>query len=232
MEPEKFEEHIKDQFRKREIKPSEGSWAKLESRLNESEKPAGSKFPWIAGVAAVAVVFFILGTLYNSPVKTTPEVVETNAPEVIKKDIPVVPASEILEIKEETPAVVENIKSEAVPLKEAQKPQKPVRLPAEKTAPKAEIRIAENSVELPEEKTAEEIFQANREYSIESEVDALLLAANAEIENDPDYDVQTVSANALLNEVEHELEMNFRQKVFEVLKDGFSKAKTAVANRN
>ena len=65
------------------------------------------------------------------------------------------------------------------------------------------------------------------------EVDALLYAAMAELEQErAAYAVQPVNADELLQEVEYELDQNFRQKVFEVLKEGFSKAKTAVANRN
>ena len=67
----------------------------------------------------------------------------------------------------------------------------------------------------------------------DAEIEALLLLAEAELEEEPgQYASQTINPDDLLNEVEYELEQSFRDKVFEVIKDGFSKAKTAVANRD
>jgi hypothetical protein len=41
-----------------------------------------------------------------------------------------------------------------------------------------------------------------------------------------------IDANSLLLDVELELEQSIREKVFDVLKEGYFKAKTAVVNRN
>jgi hypothetical protein len=69
------------------------------------------------------------------------------------------------------------------------------------------------------------------------EVDALLAQAASEISRERDrsqfYNSNNeISANALLAEVEDEIYQSFKAKVFEVLKEGYLKAKTAVANRN
>jgi hypothetical protein len=41
-----------------------------------------------------------------------------------------------------------------------------------------------------------------------------------------------VEAIALLNQAEDELDQSFRDHIFEALKDGFFKVRTAVASRN
>ena len=65
------------------------------------------------------------------------------------------------------------------------------------------------------------------------DIDQLLLNAQKEISkrrilNSP----KKVDAAALLSDVETELERSFRDKVFDALGDGFSKIRTAVAERN
>lgn len=75
----------------------------------------------------------------------------------------------------------------------------------------------------------------NKEIS-EDEVDALLAQAASEISRGRKSQFYSsnyeISANALLAEVEDEIYQSFKAKVFEVLKEGYLKAKTAVANRN
>ena len=84
----------------------------------------------------------------------------------------------------------------------------------------------------------EEIIAAaakNDEIS-EDEVDILLAEAASEISRERNLNIYAsgneINANALLAEVEDEIYQSFRAKVFEVLKEGYLKAKTAVANRN
>lgn len=232
MEPVKFEEHIKEQLQKREIKPSEGSWEKLQGRLNHREEPSRSKIWWVTLVAAVAVVFFMLGTLFNSPVENIPEVVDSQKPTILKENTSEETQKELTKSLTETSALVKNNEKDELPKKMKSNIQESFIKPSEKIASVTELQDVK--IEVPVVSADEEasFMDASSQYSIDSEVEALLLVASSEIENDPAYEVQTVSAGELLNEVEHELELNFRQKVFEVLKDGYSKAKTAVANRN
>ena len=66
------------------------------------------------------------------------------------------------------------------------------------------------------------------------EIDKLFQKAQREIQNRRILEGQTykVDATALLEDVEWELERTFRDKVFDALGDGFSKVRTAVAERN
>ncbi|MCB0445367.1 MAG: hypothetical protein KDC68_06915, partial [Gelidibacter sp.] len=65
-------------------------------------------------------------------------------------------------------------------------------------------------------------------------IDALLNQAQKEITLQKLYneDVKTVDANALLQDVETDLQQSFRDKVFEALQTSYDKVKTAVAQRN
>ena len=78
-----------------------------------------------------------------------------------------------------------------------------------------------------------EIQQTNKDITVE-EVDALLANAQREIKNQRILfeATQKVDAAALLLDVELELERSFRDKVFDVLGDGFQKIRTAVTERN
>ncbi|MFK7811850.1 MAG: hypothetical protein AB8B59_05100, partial [Maribacter sp.] len=67
----------------------------------------------------------------------------------------------------------------------------------------------------------------------EAEVDDLLRNAQEEIFRDELFNRNgSVDALALLNEVETELDKSFRDQIFESLKTGFLKVRTAVADRN
>lgn len=67
-----------------------------------------------------------------------------------------------------------------------------------------------------------------------SEVDSLLYEAASQISMKRNIERSNgkIDATALLWDVEMEMEHSFREKIFEVLKDGYLKAKWAVANRN
>ncbi|MCC4228259.1 hypothetical protein [Zunongwangia profunda] len=74
-------------------------------------------------------------------------------------------------------------------------------------------------------------LETNAEDSItDAEVNALLLAAASDLQENyqKEYSNQ-YSAEALLAEAEKEIEQSFRNKIFDLLKEGYSKAKNAVA---
>ncbi|WP_109851611.1 hypothetical protein [Aquimarina sp. AU58] len=66
----------------------------------------------------------------------------------------------------------------------------------------------------------------------DDEINALLLEAQREISTAKILKSSTVSASNLLQDVEAELDETFKQRVFEALKTGFQKVKTAVVERN
>lgn len=74
-------------------------------------------------------------------------------------------------------------------------------------------------------------LETNAEDSItDAEVNALLLAAASDLDQDYQKEfTNPYSAEALLAEAEQEIEKSFRDKIFQLLKEGYSKAKNAVA---
>ncbi len=74
-------------------------------------------------------------------------------------------------------------------------------------------------------------LQKNDVEVTDNEINRLLLEAQQEIATQKILKSNTVSASALLQDVEEEIDETFKQRVFEALKAGFQKVKTAVAER-
>ena len=78
-----------------------------------------------------------------------------------------------------------------------------------------------------------DVLEQDNEELTDAEVDALLRSAQEEILTDKLFrDNHSIDAMALLSEVEGELDKSFRDQIFESLKSGFFKVRTAVADRN
>lgn len=239
MEPEKFESKVKNLLQEREIKPSTGSWEQLEQRLEQKKEAKKPLLLWIGAAAAVAVIFFTLGTYFNTPISLEePQLVEQTSEELI------------FEEKVEEPKVIQLATSEAKEIIEKTETEKraskerpsknaifetpvgnasgeKIMLASEITSEAPETVKPEGQMLLAENKSISEPDMPSKVS--DTEVEALLLLAAAELKSSPEF---TVDSGDLLHQVEYELDQSFRQKVFEVVKEGFSKAKTAVANRD
>ena len=252
MELNKFEENTREILGKREIKPSAQSWEKLEAKL-DAEAHKTSPTPWKYIAAAVAVLLIAGTFMWNNNFYESPQVVEEPVNEIIKKpevkqeftqenktqiaseeikkeeeistenntknDIVVVPEISVEEENAETPIFEENRYKEAVVLE-----------PISLEPPILEEKLIQSKLE-------EIIASAAKNDEIsEDEVDILLAEAASEISRERNLSIYAsgneINANSLLAEVEDEIYQSFKAKVFEVLKEGYLKAKTAVANRN
>ena len=60
----------------------------------------------------------------------------------------------------------------------------------------------------------------------------MMAAARISMEKPVYITGETVDADSLLWDVEMEMDQSFREKVFDIMKEGYLKARTAVANRN
>ncbi|SHI78378.1 hypothetical protein [Aquimarina spongiae] len=74
-------------------------------------------------------------------------------------------------------------------------------------------------------------LQKDQNEVTEEEINQLLRNAQREITSQRILNSNTVSASALLQDVEEEIDETFKQRVFEALKTGFKKVRTAVAER-
>ena len=77
------------------------------------------------------------------------------------------------------------------------------------------------------------VLEQNNQSVSDAEIDSLLRSAQAQILKDQLFRKDaSVDAMVLLADVEQELDRSFRDRIFDALKDGFVKVRTAVADRN
>jgi hypothetical protein len=253
MELDKFEKHIKNKLKDREIAPSPAAWDKIQGQLQVGEKKRTPFHLWLGEAASILVIIglFFMNYDANLDKDVVPvQVVKTSDnQEVIKKE-----QSEI-KVKENNFVVVtEEISDKADKEKVDSKEKSNISLVSqeveEPTFEKEIIDVQksrivfkgekENKVltdSLLDVKIAEVLVQVNKmEQSAEitdAEVDSLLLKAQQDILREQLFTSnQTVNAMALLTEVEEELDQSFRDQIFNKLKTGFLKVRTAVADRN
>lgn len=245
MAPIKFENEIKDKLNTREIKPVGNAWKQISSRLETPSNNKRKGAVWYA-VAASFIGLIVVSVLFfnsNNALDNGIEIVD--APKNIKveeKQIDIIaPTKE----KEDNYVIVE----EVVSIKEKVNKEAKIEfkdLGQEIVAVSTEVSTSINndkvqltgSEKIIDSKIAEVLSQVNlleKENSIltDVEVDSLLRKAQTEILTDKIFmENQKVDAMALLTEVEGELDQTFRDQIFESLKSGFIKVRTAVADRN
>lgn len=244
---------IKKTLEKRSIQPSSTSWGRLETMLDAKEEavPAKSYFRYTIA-ASVLVLLGSLAFFMNSGSsinQVQPVVVETDnnrtiePPETIKNtpDEPLKVADGEHEVVENTMLDIDKMdnKDAVNPLKNI--PQRHTELASvvgEKRMFKAE-KISSNSEENTVGVDSFMIATSTNDddNNLDAEVDMLLALATQEISKLPqkkstNKSTITVDADALLADVEQELDLSFKANVFNKLKSGFQKTKTAVIKRN
>lgn len=237
MAAHKFDEQLREKLSQREIAPSKGAWQKLSAQLDESDGKKGGFYHWKYIVAACMIgllITFIWFNENNSSEITDPSIVNTEIREGETKEIAPDKTNEVnVDIPENTEAVI--------PLKKStvkENRNNVALVPAEKK-PKDPAVTDKDPVNFMDAKVAEVVAQVQalkeqKDSVTDAEVEALLLSAEKEIRFQKiiNQETGTVNAEALLQEVETELERSFRDRVFDALSKGFKKTKTAVANRN
>lgn len=243
----KFEKDFSVKLNKRKIEPKAGSWEELSARLNSEEKSKRPIFWWIGIAATLVGGILIFSILFNKPVSEIPVIVNTPAEEISKEKIesPQIsfekPASqEMTEQGKASVKPVENIFSKKEPVVNSKiasigKPQEYLKTENEQTQKDPDLMKETKISGILEEVIAEALSKENKTGKItDAEVDALLAVASEQInrERSPKSASINIDANSLLLDVELELEQSVREKVFDVLKEGYFKARTAVVNRN
>lgn len=234
MEPEKFENNVKKVLGEREIQPSAAGWEKLEQRLEQNRKKRPYLL-WMTSAAAIAVIFFLIGTQFNTPgASETPQFVEQSPEEPVlqdktsKPEVIQVASSEEKDEPEVTqePSAERGVKKAIYEAPVSKVSEEEIAEVSEETS-EVEIPVTEKFPGLIKEIRSELAAGEIQQEVSDNEIEALLLLAAAELESEPVY---SVNPDDLLDQVEYELDQSFRQKVFEVVKEGLLKAKTAVAS--
>lgn len=245
MEPDKFEKHIKNKLGEREINPSEGSWDKISGQLQTPEPSKRNKFFWYS-IAAAFIGILIVSTIYfnksDEAIDAEIQIVDTpyernNLPEK---------QSKIIEQNNEKEKIVN---AQRVTRNEITEPKKKIEKGVSYNSQVASNQKVNQEIIKDEvlTNTKEQLFNAKITEVIAQvnlfeknnlpvssiEVDSLLRKAQQEILSDKIFSQEgEVDAMALLNEVEGEMDQTFREQIFETLKEGFLKVRTAVADRN
>lgn len=250
MAPNKFEKHIKKELQEREIQPSASAWESLSERLtDETSKPKKRGYFWYGmaasfiGVLIVSIMYFNAASSANT---TVVKIVDTTDETFgVKVDSEMVTGKDI----EET--VVENDKINASPTNVLKTTDKsPILELKVQIATVGELNMVKDSAvekavmpndfkeeiintKILEIVAAVDSLEQNNTALTDAEVNNLLRNAQEEILGDKLFSQNgSVDAMALLTEVEDELDQSFRDQIFESLKTGFLKVRTAVADRN
>lgn len=253
---------IKNKLEKRLIQPSSNSWDRLEMMLDAAEKPPKKKGYFKHFAAASVLLLVSLSFLINSnlsivePIqiivdaKTKNEVlketltIENEVEKVVSVGKKEGTATDNNEVKKENKKI---IKQKPIQPKNAFLVDfKPIIKKQEKAIVVVKNAIADTNRTYKNSVVVEDIVPNNEEdvevfiendNKLVDEVEMLLAIATQEIENPspkiiPKEKKISVEANALLADVEQELDLSFKANVFKKLKKGFQKAKTAVVKRN
>ena len=246
MEPTKFENHIKETLKGKEIKPSEAAWNKIKGQIKNEYEPKRTGYFWY-GIAAGFIGIVILSVLYfktddvnlnqEVQVATKPSLpfVDKEKEELLK--VPVPEEESLITVVEDSNEMEEE-KSTTLPKKESKR--EVVILEDAKLANTENIqnKTSDGSNEIINTKIAEVMarvnaLEVNNKELTDLEVDSLLRQAQNEILTDKLINSDnTVNPAALLSQVEEELDQSFRDQIFEKLRSGYNKVRTAVAYRN
>ncbi len=251
METDKFEKHIRAKLQERELNPSTNAWKRISAELNSESYSKKPVYLWMGMAASVVVLIGIALFYFNGGHKELDnpmEVAETNK----KKQPEVEQERNALPIKVEQTVVQTDIKEDELSdpkIKVASEQQSIVK--GENLMMREEVEVAalsavesKNTIkelklseQVINDKVAEIVAQVDvlEQYNTvtDAEVDSLLKRAQEDILREKIFNTnRTVNAMALLTEVEDELDQSFRDQIFNSLKAGFIKVRTAVADRN
>ncbi|TVZ27270.1 hypothetical protein JM83_2299 [Gillisia sp. Hel_I_86] len=251
METERFEDKIKQQLQAREIAPSAGSWEKLSDKLDSTQEKKRPVAFWMGIAASIIGGILILSLVFNNSTPSgSPKMVDMPKDEVKIEKTPAESSKEIFtEVQKEAEqvAISENTDELAIPKNNERTSL--VKNRGEIVGLDNKALLKEQKISTSIEPTTDKLLDLtindalanvlaqtkNGETVTDAEVNMLLAEAAAKISQEQyktDVAVGKVNPEELLQDVEFEMDNSFRDKIFEMLKEGYSKARTAVANRN
>ncbi|SDQ29396.1 hypothetical protein [Flagellimonas zhangzhouensis] len=242
---DKLEKHIKETLKDREITPSSNAWEKITSEVSVEKKNGGKRwFPYAIAASVVGIV--LVSVFYFNSDSATEEQPMQLVEEQVEEDVIVEDQNELFEV--EKSVSVENTVAatdiESPVEKEEVEPQSDQiaivqpRLDQSINEDAVKDQLEQNRNLLIAQKLDEVVAQvaqmeASQTNVSDAEVDSLLYAAQKQIMADKLFTPNgTVDAMSLLAEVEDELDESFRDQIFDALKTGYFKLRTAVADRN
>ncbi|MGB0895945.1 MAG: hypothetical protein ACPGU9_07460 [Flavobacteriaceae bacterium] len=253
---EQHDEHIKKILEKRSIQPSSTSWDRLEGMLDANEEISPvNKYVYYSIAASIMVLLGSVMFFINSNSSTIDEVqtvVETDNNVIIKSsDFIKTTTDEDSQASTNEFIIVENSLSNINNIENRNtegsiKKLSPVKIAQNQFAPKLNnkpLKSIEQKTLVAHEDTVRnessivETLADTGNNDLDNEVDMLLALATQELRQETTKEISnksaiTVDPDALLADVEQELDLSFKANVFNKLKRGFQKTKTAVVKRN
>lgn len=233
METNNIDNQIKKQLEQRTLEPSAKSWENLRSKLDKKDKKTTPLYWWMGVAASFIGGILLVSLIFNKPEPIPQIQVTENNQEVILE-------TKDEHILDESTQIHETLAhEEKIPIEKSR--QKEVFQAVEENKSNKVIEpmktedLVENLQQIPvniEEALVETAEKIRKPDMTKTEVDALLEQAMAEIKTRKSQNNEAISANQLLEVVEDEVEQSFRERVFELLKDGFNVSRDALANRN
>lgn len=248
MTPEKLENQLKESLLRREATPSADSWEKLAARLDAVQKPARPRrLGWVYLAAAVLLLLLGLRLLLPANSDATPSGVvagprqpDTDAPAALP-----IPSDDteavVLELPENPAADKGPVTPEATVVAVALPEAEPTggQAAIARLEPMAPVRPDTTGLDARIDAGLASVLQtvaSLRERQVpvtDAAIDSLLREAQAAIARQQHLQPGVeIDAMALLSEAEDELDQSFREQIFDRLKTGFDRVRTAVATRN
>jgi len=238
MEPNNFEKDFREKLNQREIEPSNKAWDRLDAMLSiaeEKKTKKKSKRKWLY-IAASFIGFLLVGTLFFNQNKNTVEPTETVVveKETEKDSISKPILNKVDSVKTES-VIAEKTSEETLNEKEKTNPEASGQI-SNKTINNQSKQIAESSIIIKnnQEKQSTNNQNAIAENSKKENVDQLLEKAEEKIlaQGTTKKAKIKINANELLNQVDGELELSFREKMITKVNKNFQEVKVALSNRN
>ncbi|SHF78274.1 hypothetical protein [Flavobacterium defluvii] len=233
MEPNNFEKDFREKLNQRKIEPSEKAWDRLDAMLSiaEEKKPKKNK-KWFY-IAASIIGFLLVGTFFFNQKKNTADINKTVViEENIQKDSAVKPILNKADSIETQKVIAEKASTETA-IQKSNKENNRNQI-SNKTIENELNQIAESSIINNQEKQSINNQTAVAENSKKENVDQLLETAENKVVAENPVKKAKVKVNAanLLNQVDGELELSFREKVITKVNKNYQTVKVALANRN
>ena len=236
MEPNNLDKDFREKLNQRKIEPSEKAWDRLDAMLSVAEEKKTKKDRKWLYIAASIVGFLLLGTFFfnsKKDLQTAPKnavVVEENTGKDSRSEPTlnaVNPVETEVAVSEQTatdhpekeekshhPKLNKSIKNEKTQIAES---SVIIKNNLEKQSIKVKTSVAEN----PKKETAEQLLQSAEKTVVAENL--VKPATKAKVK---------INANDLLNQVDGELELSFREKVITSVNKNYQTVKVAIANRN
>jgi len=221
MEPNKLENQFREKLNDRKINPSEAAWDRLDAMLSVAEKPK-RKFPWLY-VAASFAGFLFIGTIFFN--------INENMIEVQKNNFVVENKTQIDNLKPEIKAVKKELNSSKIIFNQETKPLAQAQKNSKNNVESQIINIPEKVLVEIQPNNRNEPIVINRN-TIPENIDSLLASTGKTPKSDLKKSSLKVNSTALLNQVDGELQLSFREKALNAITQKYKEAKEALANRN